>query len=185
MQGAQKLKLWPQPAAGDPPAELADPSTLPELEPANLLDGAIVNFRVARSTLEVGTAHMPAGHVIKVPEALADAPALRLQLRVDGAATYTVILAVTPRDEAQRAGDVSASDIPAASGGASLDASHAAASAAFAAAAGIDPAPGAAAAAAAGPHSVTGSARSWRIIGLGEVLNAVHCSEADELCIEK
>eukprot|EP00892_Ulva_mutabilis_P010527 jgi/Ulvmu1/7847/UM004_0077.1 len=178
--GAQKLKLWPQPDSQDPPAELADPSTLPELQPGDLLDGALVNFRVARSTLDVGTALMPSGHVIKVPEALADAPAMRLQVRVDNAGTYTIILAVSPRDEPQHTSGASAADAgPEAMG---ADATDAVASAAFAAAAGIDPATPAPVGA---PLPAAGSARSWRILGLNEVLMAVHCSEADELCIEK
>lgn len=183
LQGAQKLKLWPQPEALDPPAQLSDPAALPELQPVDLLDGALVNFRVARSTLDSGTAHMPSGHVIKVPEALADSPAMRLRVRVDGSGTYTIILAVVPRDHSDRSrpGDAGIPDAPAEAAVPPLDSADAAASAAFAAAAGIDPATPQPI----GQVAVTSSARSWRIIGLGDVLNAVHCSEADELCIEK
>lgn len=126
---------------------------------------------------------MPSGHVIKVPETLADSPAMRLRVRVDGSGTYTIILAVNPRDHSDRPGpgDSGAPDAPGEAAGSLLDTSDAAASAAFAAAAGIDPATPQPI----GPGPVASLARSWRIIGLGDVLNAVHCSEADELCIEK
>lgn len=184
VQGAQKLKLWPQPDAEDPPELLSESNSLPELQPADLLDGALVNFRVARSTLDSGTALMPPGHVIKVPEALADSPAMRLRVRVEGAGTYTVILAVARRCESGEPlsrGDPSASgDVVGDAGAGAMEVSEAAAE--FAAAAGIDPAV---------PPALEqqlvggGCARPWRIIGLGDVLNAVHCSEADELCIEK
>ena len=118
MQATFKLKLWPQPSCADPPAQ-PDAATLPELEPAHLLEGPLVTFRVTQAMLNTGVVEMPAGHVVKVPEHLCEAPAIRVQVQFAQGNTHTIVFTAQPRSEAQQApvgatpGDAPAADVPA------------------------------------------------------------------------
>jgi hypothetical protein len=163
-----KLKLWPQPACRDPAPDL-DSASLPELQAVHLLEGPLVTFRVTQAMLESGVMYMPAGHVVKVPEQLSEEPAIRLQVQVATGNTYSIYFAAAPRTEQQSVdGTVGSGAVAQGLGLAGTSAGE-------------------------GPQipgdtsslSQPVELRAWRICGLSEVLQAVSCSVADELCIEK